>query len=161
VLLFYSLTEGGFDREAPKTAIAEGLEVLHTFENDQGQAVSHVALGEELNVHLRVRSSQPTSSQVALVDLLPSGFDVVLNPGSDQQGLARLVKGSATWQPNEVDIREDRVNFYGSTSTSIQELTYRIKAVAKGTFVVAPAQASDMDHPDIRARSTGGVLVVE
>lgn len=161
-LVFYSLVEGGFDRDPPATAIKEGLELIHTVEDGSGKEVSTVALGDEVTLRVRTRSlSQRTLSQLALVDLLPSGFEVVLEGGSDAQGLARLVGGRSTWQPTEVDAREDRVVFYGDVSPAVGELTYRLKAVARGTFVVPPAQATGMYEPALRARSTAASITVE
>ena len=163
VLLFYSVVESGFDKAVPMTAINEGVEVMHTFENDSGATITKAGLGDEITVRLRVRTLDKYSqvNNVALVDLLPSGFEVVQNRGTDLQGIARLASGGATWQPDSLDIREDRVNFYGTITPSVQELKYKIKAVAKGTFVVPPAQAVGMYRPDIRGRSTGGSFVVQ
>jgi len=161
-LVFYSLVEGGFDRDPPATAIKEGLELIHTVEDGSGKEVTRVALGDEVTLRVRTRSlSERTLSQLALVDLLPSGFEVVLEGGADAQGLARLVGGKSTWQPTEVDAREDRVVFYGDVTPKVGELTYRIKAVARGTFVVPPAQLTGMYEPALRARSTATTITVE
>ncbi len=162
-MVFYSLTEGGFDRDVPKTAVKEGLELIHTLEDENGQEVTKVALGDELYVHLKTRSlvTGRTLYNLAIVDMLPSGFELVLNRGSDQQGLDRIASGPATWSPDYLDAREDRVNFYGTVGTSIGELKYKIKAVAKGTFVVPPSQASGMYDPKVFARSTGTSVTVE
>ncbi len=162
-LVFYSLAEGGFDRELPSATIHDGVEVLHTFEDDQGREVTRAGLGDEVNVHVRMRSLKKDTSlrDLALVDLLPSGFEVVLTPGTEAQGMDRLVAAGATWRPEQVDIREDRVIFYGSAAPNIEEFKYRIKAVAKGRFVVPPAQVTGMYSPEVRARSTGGSFVVE
>ena len=146
----------------PTTTISEGLEVIHTFEDDQGKPVTTVALGDEITVHLRTRSAtRARFDNVALTDLLPSGFEVVMSRGTDLQGLGRLSSAGSNWAVDEVDIREDRVNFYGSVTPDVREVKYRIKAVAKGTFVVPPAQAVGMYRPELRARSLGGSMVVE
>jgi len=162
-LVFYSLTEAGFDRGAPTAAIQEGVELIHVLQDDAGKEVRSVALGDEVNVRVRTRSLVPnrTLTQMAVVDLLPSGFEVVLNRGSDAQGLARLVSGSATWAPTELDAREDRIIFYGDIQPTMGELTYRLKAVAKGTFALPPAFTTGMYEPSLKGRSTAGTIVVE
>ena len=128
-----------------------------------GHEVHKVALGDEVNVHVKTRSLIPrrTLTQMAVVDLLPSGFEVVLNRGSDAQGLARLVAGGATWSPAQLDAREDRVIFYGSVPPSLGELRYRIKAVSKGHFTLPPAYTTGMYEPAVRGRSTSGAIEVE
>jgi len=162
-LVFYNLTEAGFDREPPSQPIKEGVELIHTIEDDAGHEVHKVALGDEVNVHVKTRSLIPrrTLTQMAVVDLLPSGFEVVLNRGSDAQGLSRLVAGGATWSPTELDAREDRVIFYGNVPPSLGELRYRIKAVAKGHFTLPPAYTTGMYEPAVRGRSTAGAIEVE
>ncbi len=162
-LVFYSLTEAGFDREPPTQAIQEGVELIHTLEDGAGHEVHRVALGDEVNVHVKTRSLIPgrTLTQMAVVDLLPSGFEVVLNRGSDAQGLGRLVAGGATWSPTELDAREDRVIFYGQVPPSVGELRYRIKAVSKGHFTLPPAYTTGMYEPTVRGRSIAGSIDVE
>lgn len=162
-LVFFSLTEAGFDAAPPTTPIQEGVELLHTLEDDAGKAVRAVSLGDEVTVRVKTRSLLPgrTLRQMAVVDLLPSGFEVVLSRGSDAQGLSRLVASGATWAPTELDVREDRVLFYGDVPPRLGELTYRIKAVAKGTFALPPAFATGMYEPSVRGRSTAGTIVVQ
>lgn len=162
-MVFYSLTEGGFDREAPKTAVKEGIELIHELEGDDGNPISKVELGDEITVHVKVRSlvKGTTHHNVAVTDMLPSGFEVVLARGTEQQGLGRLVASEPSWRPQQVDAREDRVVFYGDVGPEVGELTYKIKAVAKGTFVVPPSQASGMYDPKIVGRSTAGSIAVE
>lgn len=162
-MVFFSLTEGGFDRDPPKAAVKEGVELIHTLEGEDGAEISKVELGDEVTVHLKVRSlvAGRTLYQMAVTDMLPSGFEVVLSRGSEQQGLDRLASGTPTWRPQQVDAREDRVVFYGDIGTNVGELRYKIKAVAKGTFVLPPAQAVGMYDPKLIGRSTAGSITVE
>ena len=73
--------------------------------------------GQELNVVLRVRSTTGKNiSDVAVIDLLPGGFEV----------LRDSVRNSYNrWTSDYKDIREDRVIFYGSFGDSMTELTYK------------------------------------
>jgi uncharacterized protein YfaS (alpha-2-macroglobulin family) len=162
-LLFYSLSEGGFDRAPPTAVLRDGVELFHELTDAVGKPVSTLKLGDEVLVKVKTRSLVPgrTLPQMAVVDLLPAGFDLVLSRGSDAQGMARLVSGQATWEPDQLDAREDRVIFYGSILPTVGELTYRLKAVARGRFAVPPASASGMYEPLVQARSLGGVVEVE
>jgi len=162
-MVFFSLTEGGFDKDVPKTAVKEGVELIHTLEDESGNEVSKVALGDEVFVRLKTRSliTGRTLYNMAIVDMLPSGFELVLNRGSEAQGLDRIAAGPATWSPDYLDAREDRVNFYGTVGTNVGELKYKIKAVAKGTFVMPPSQASGMYDVKLFGRSTGTSITVE
>ncbi|WP_438878998.1 hypothetical protein, partial [Bacillus cereus group sp. BC5] len=96
---------------------------------------------------------------IAIVDLLPGGFDPVIAPppvtdtqdgDSNGDGGASApvadapwrspigVKGS-TWQPQFADVREDRVVIYGTATTDVREFVYRIKASNAGRFIAPPA----------------------
>ncbi len=68
---------------------------------------------------------------------------------------------ASTWQPDFVDIREDRVVLFGSVGNSAQEFVYRIKGTNKGKYVIPPAFAESMYDRTVRARTLPGVMVVE
>jgi uncharacterized protein YfaS (alpha-2-macroglobulin family) len=64
------------------------------------------------------------------------------------------------WVPNYVDIREDRVVFFGSIGVDAEQFTYRIKAVSPGEFTVPPAFVEDMYEKSIQARGLAGKMRV-
>jgi alpha-2-macroglobulin len=68
---------------------------------------------------------------------------------------------ASTWQPDFVDIREDRVVLFGSVGDSAQEFVYRIKATNKGKYMIPPAFAESMYNRAVRARTLPGTMVVE
>ena len=75
---FYQLLQSGFDRTIPVKPLAQGLEVFREYTDRSGKVVTEVAVGDEVEVHLRFRAlgDAPIPS-VALIDLLPGGFEVV------------------------------------------------------------------------------------
>jgi uncharacterized protein YfaS (alpha-2-macroglobulin family) len=139
--------------------------------------VKSVKVGDEIEVRLKFRAiGREAVDNAALVDLLPGGFDLVLNPVAAQrpegEGEAREQNESrkwrapigvqrSTWQPDYADLREDRVVLYGVVSKDIKEFAYRIKATNTGTFVVPPAYGESMYDRSLQARSLGGKISVE
>jgi uncharacterized protein YfaS (alpha-2-macroglobulin family) len=118
---------------------------------------------------------------VAIVDLLPGGFEPVLQAAASetnstiaQVGEYSEGEGHASetlswtsplgigggWQPSYADIREDRVVFYGAVTNTITEFTYKIKATNSGQFVVPPAYAESMYNRLLQARSLPTNLTV-
>lgn len=75
---FYQLLQSGFDRVIPTQALAEGIEVFREYTDKSGKPVTQFTVGDELQVHLRFRAlgTAPIAS-VAIMDLLPGGFEVV------------------------------------------------------------------------------------
>ena len=146
--LFYLDVQSGFDAVVPDAATREGIEVVRSFVDDKGNEVSEFEQGRELTVKLKVRALGGKSlTNIALIDLLPGGFEVV------RSSVKRTVQG---WRADYIDIREDRVVYYGDFDTSVRELSYRVKLTAAGEFVIPPSYAESMYDRSIRAISVAG-----
>ena len=113
--------------------------------------MTEAVLGEELNVRLRVRSNGQPRTNVAVVDLLPGGFEV------QTSSIRSHYNG---WSVDYSDVREDRVITYGTFSDQLTEINYTVKVTAAGTFTVPAAYASSMYDPTVQAHTTGGEFVV-
>jgi alpha-2-macroglobulin len=202
---FWQVTMAGFDKSLPTKEIKEGLEVQREYRDLKGNVITSTALGAEIEVHFKMRSVKSGyHSNVAIVDLLPGGFEVVLEKsrpaskpeeqqaqpqeqptqrqeqgeGDEREGegegeavnehhdggprwISPIGTDASTWQPDFVDIREDRVVLFGSVGSSAQEFVYRIKATNKGKYVIPPAFAESMYDRAVRARTLSGTMVVE
>jgi alpha-2-macroglobulin len=179
--LFYAVTESGFDVKAPASELKQGLEVYREYTDDKGQPLKTIKMGDEITVHVKMRALEGSYDDVAIVDMLPGGFEPVLQAavtetdssiaqsGEGEEGAAPEQAQSWTsplgigggWQPTYSDIREDRVVFYGAVSNTITEFTYKIKATNSGKFVVPPAYAESMYNRLLQARSLPSSLTVE
>ena len=106
---------------------------------------------------VKIRSiDQDCISNVAIVDLLPGGFDVAINSVRE----AEKKSGEESILLNYVNPREDRVVIYCTACRSAREFIYRIKAVNKGQFTVPPVQAESMYNPLLLSRGKSGKMVV-
>ena len=151
--LFYQVTEAGFDHKVVTAPISEGMEVSREYRDLKGNPAASVKMGGQLNVVLRVRGlGDRDITNVAVLDLLPGGFEVV--PESIQTGGCRF-DGI-----DYADVREDRVAAFGTISNRPTDITYRIRATNKGTYAVPPPQAEAMYHLKIRARGASGSITV-
>jgi uncharacterized protein YfaS (alpha-2-macroglobulin family) len=151
--LFYLNVQSGFDRTLPTQAVRSGLEIHRDFMDDAGDVLDTATQGQEVTVRLRIRSLKkaPMVTNVAIVDLLPGGFEVI------RRSVPRSV---GRWQADYVDVREDRVIFYGSVETAVRTLTYRAKVTASGVFTVPPAVAESMYDRSLKASTAAGRLTV-
>jgi alpha-2-macroglobulin len=152
------------------------LEIVREYTDAKGNALTQIKVGEEIDVHVKIRSTTGNAvGNVAIVDLLPGGFEPVMNlppvPNqSDQNGgdattpapeSPTITATGSTWKPVYADVREDRVVIYGTASPDVQEFVYRIKSDAAGKFIVPPAYGESMYDRRVQARSPGGdVLTV-
>jgi uncharacterized protein YfaS (alpha-2-macroglobulin family) len=171
--LYYSLSEAGYERDVPATALSQGLEIYRDFLDAAGHPVTEAKLGEELTVRLRVRAIDRNVDNVAVADVLPGGLEPVLTAPGDETGedgngpdgsvplWQRRLGGKGSWSLQYADIREDRVLFYGSADTRLREITYKVRATNSGSFVVPGAWGEAMYERKIFARSAGGRFTVK
>lgn len=138
---FYQLTQSGFDKNLSNQAVTNHLEINRKYRDSQGKVINQAILGNEIEVHIQVRSLDDRYlANVAVVDLLPGGFEVVNDS----------VK---TNNMDYADAREDRVIFFGSVTPDVKEIVYRIKAINTGKFTVPPIFANSMYDPSVNAHS--------
>src|SRR2546428_9264527 len=150
---FYQVVDAGFDRHAPDKPVTAGLEVFRELLDKEDKPVTRTKLGEPIHVRLRVRSlKNETFTNVAIVDLLPGGFEVV--GSSLQPGV------SSTNGIDYVDVREDRAVFFGTASGSVLEINYQIKSSNRGEFVVPPVFAESMYERKVKGLGVGGKISV-
>jgi uncharacterized protein YfaS (alpha-2-macroglobulin family) len=184
---YYLIDQSGFDRKPPTTAIHQGMEILREYSDTDGKALTNVTMGQEILVHLKFRGLDGRNTgNVALVDLLPGGFELVVPAQPPQNNYASASPDENTgertgrryersfyntWQCQicvggnhntlqYADSREDRVVFYAGTTTDVQEIVYRIKATNVGKFTTPPAYGEAMYDRTVVARSIAGSLEV-
>lgn len=149
---FFQLVEAGFDRQLPKEPLTNGLEVYRELLNATGQPVTQTRLGEPVSVRIRARSLRSQAiTNVAIIDLLPGGFEVV---GTSLQ------PGSATAGADYVEVREDRAVFFATIPSRAVEFRYQIKSCNRGEFVVPPVFAESMYDRNLKARGMSGKISV-
>ncbi|KTD62281.1 hypothetical protein Lsan_1814 [Legionella santicrucis] len=145
---FYQLMQSGFNRIMPDTPLKQGLEIFREYKDSKGNAISSTPLGSEIEVHIQIRALESDYlSNIAIEDLLPGGFEVVNDS----------VKNNTM---DYIDIREDRVNFFGGIDSSAKEIVYKIKAVNIGKYIVPPAYAEAMYNPNTKAQGVSSVITV-
>ena len=153
--LFYQLTEAGFDLTAPAAEIKNRIEVFREFANEKGETVTSTPIESKVDVRLSLRAIDAPVTNVAIVDMIPGGFEIDISP----EGLGNRASGPTvanTWKPDFIDVREDRVVFYGTVFTEAQTFSYRLKPTNRGLFKVPPLYAEGMYDRRVQARSLGG-----
>ena len=124
--LFYALDQAGFDINKDLNEEQHGIEIQKTFFNENLEEITQVEKGDTVIVKVKARSmNKKHRAQIAIVDLLPGGFEV------DRQSVLR---SQSNWGGQYTDVREDRIVFYLDLSDSVTELTYKVKATSSGVF---------------------------
>ena len=155
---FYQVVETGFDLGLPVKPVKDGMEIYRDLVDKYGKAINATdnpaRMGEPVTVRLRIRSlNGNTISNVAILDLLPGGFEIVgssLSPGAGSNGC------------DFVETREDRAVLFTHFQPGVRTISYQIKPCNRGEFVVPPIFAESMYDRTLKARGLGGkIRVVE
>jgi uncharacterized repeat protein (TIGR01451 family) len=150
---FYQVVEQGYDSGKPAGPQRSGLEVSR--EIAPVSKTQALRAGDPVEVVLRVRNvSGRNLTNLAVVDLLPAGFEVV---AGDLKSGANTVAGT-----DFAELREDRTLFFlGLAPNAEWALKYRMKAICSGAFAVPPALAEDMYDRGLHGVSTPGRITIE
>jgi len=144
VPLFYQITQAGFDLAPPEKEIKNGIEVYREFNDEKGNKITKAAIGDTIRVKINFRSiSDDIIRDVALVDLLPAGFEPDINSIRNNR--------NEDWEPDYVDIREDRLVVFGTVSRDLHSYTYQVRAINTGLFTVPPLFAEALYDKSIWA----------
>jgi uncharacterized protein YfaS (alpha-2-macroglobulin family) len=177
---YYMVESSGFDVRPPTQAIAQGIEVIREYLDTNGKPVTRIGMGDQVDVRLKFRGLKGDYiPSVALVDLLPGGFELVvpqqstdtpfisasedgedIGPGYAYAGWQCQVCVRSTATMQYADMREDRVVFYVDAGRETAEIVYRIKATNAGTYTIPPAYGEAMYDRSVVARSTAGKIEV-
>jgi uncharacterized protein YfaS (alpha-2-macroglobulin family) len=92
---YWSLAQSGFDLQPAKKALSNKLEIVREFLGGDDKPIAKVGLGEEISVRIRVRALDAFVTNLAIVDLLPAGFEVVMQTASQEASAGDNAEGSS------------------------------------------------------------------
>jgi uncharacterized protein YfaS (alpha-2-macroglobulin family) len=144
---YWSLSQSGFDVEPAQKALSNKLEIVHEFLGDDDKPIKKVGLGDEISVRIRVRALHELAWNVAIVDLLPAGFEVVMqtavqNEDSEQDGDS---------QPNDMTSTEGGENEGGGEGEEGESEEAPKGAGGPGLLTIAlPGSDFAVDYVDVR-----------
>lgn len=180
---FFLVSEAGFDTTLPDKPVAQKIEVYREYTDAAGAPISAVKLGDEVQVRVRLRAlgDEPVGN-VAVVDLLPGGFEPVVRQtapseadddsgggedgdgegeGGDMSFALPIALPGSTLDLDYGDVREDRVVLYATALPQAREFVYTMRATNAGQFAVPPILAESLYERTVKARGVGGTMKVE
>jgi len=154
---FYQVVEQGYDAGPPPGPLRSGLEVSREIVATKRDTPQDRPLrpGDPVEVVLRVRNvSARNLDNLAVVDLLPAGFEVI---AGDLRSGAGTVPGARF-----TELREDRNLFFIALAADKEWVVkYRMKAVCAGSFAVPTALAEDMYDRGLHGVSKPGRIEIQ
>lgn len=152
-------------REKPKAfkPVSDGFEITRKYLDASGKPVTSCQTGDLLTVKIRVRAKEYFESTV-ICDLLPGGLEI------EDETLMTRVRTADSTQNNDGGFHElvrerrfDRFLAFGRFYETDEwtELTYRVRATARGKFAIPPVQVESMYDGEKRAAWAPQVSVFE
>ena len=154
--MYYQLSLAGYEENPSIKEVKKGLEITREYKDKGGKTVSQIKVGDTVEVSISFRSLKGSLDNVAIIDLIPAGLEVEIQS-------VREIKNEYTknWKPDHIDIREDRIIFYGKIPEKVTTITYSAKAINTGTYNVPPIYAESMYNKETKALSPANPIVIE
>jgi uncharacterized protein YfaS (alpha-2-macroglobulin family) len=152
---YWSLSQSGFDLEPAKKAMSKKIEIARDFLGDDDKPIAKVGLGDEIKVRVRVRSLGDLLWNVAIVDLLPAGFEVVMQSATQDGGTEEASNNSPAEsegeQNSEGDNTEGNGEGEGEAAAEEEEDSTGPGNAGGGVLTVAlPGSDFALDYVDVR-----------
>jgi len=116
--------------------------------------------GDLIVAEIMIKVPSESLKNVAVVDMLPAGLEIENSRLQSREGIRWI--GQQNYRPDYVDVRDDRMIFYGNfTFGRSYKFYYSLRAVTAGTFILPPVQAEAMYDPQKSSvASSGSVRVI-
>ncbi|GAB6040452.1 MG2 domain-containing protein [Endothiovibrio diazotrophicus] len=161
--LWYSLTLDG-QPKGPQPAAEAGLRIQRHFRDLDGQPVNleEVRQNQLLVAVIEGRVLAGTNHDLLVVDRLPAGLELEnaeIGAGGDQRALGWLPQGSPL---RHRELRDDRYVAALEPGNSPEfHLSYLVRAVTPGRYVLPGPLVEDMYRPERRGQGADGWLTVK
>ncbi|MBL7718238.1 MAG: alpha-2-macroglobulin family protein [Flavipsychrobacter sp.] len=136
------------------------MKVRRTYYDREGRAISGSEFKQNDLVVIRISIEGQYNTDienVVITDMLPAGFEVENSRLTELPGM-KWVKDEA--EPDYVDIRDDRVNFFTTATGSVKYFYYMVRAVSPGSYQLGPVQADAMYNGAYHSYNGAGVIKV-
>ncbi len=137
------------------TPMSQGIEIERAYFDENGLRLDEWELqnlnhGQTLWVQLLVNSTGRLNNLV-VVDRIPAGF-VIENPRLSEIILPDWIRPERRLSLLHLDIKDHQAAFFADLPQAGRwEISYQVRAVTRGTFLVPPVSAEAMYDPVIRA----------
>ena len=141
-----------FDRE---------MQVRRRYMSEAGEPIENGVFkhGDMVVAEISVKALTANLENVVVVDMLPAGFEIENPRLESRAGISWL--SSKRFKPDYVDIRDDRLIFFGKfPRRKEQKFYYALRAVTQGEFILPSVTAEAMYDPSKSSVASGGRISV-
>ncbi len=148
---FAEIQNYGYNRFLPTEPVAQKARVEKTLTLSDGSAFTgEVVQGDVVQVKITLTPTQEREANIAVVDLLPGGFELVMDHEDDLLSHHDAI----------VNKREDRVISFMVLNHDTVTLIYHIRATNTGTYTLPPTHAEGLYDASIYSTTAKGEISV-
>jgi uncharacterized protein YfaS (alpha-2-macroglobulin family) len=159
--LYYSTEHSGIPVDGIVQNKDHHLQVRRVFYNRYQQRITDGKFSQNdlIVVKLSIKSSSGKKvDNVAVTDILPAGFEIE-NARIGEMPDLQWVNTEMIY--DHMDIRDDRIHFFTTASSSEKHFYYLVRAVTPGTYQLGPVSADAMYNGEFHSYFGSGTVVVE
>ncbi|MBD2766552.1 alpha-2-macroglobulin [Hymenobacter sp. BT664] len=138
------------------------LKVRRQFLNRAGQPLGTPTFRQNdlvvVKITIEAGDAAGTVKNVAITDLLPAGLEI---ENSRIGAVRELDWAKNAAQPDYLDVRDDRINFFTTATGEPKSFYYLARAVSKGTFKLGPVSADAMYNAEYHSYNGAGTVRVQ
>jgi len=141
----------------------QGIQVRRTYYDRNGTAITsnRFKQGDLIVCKVSLTASQQSVQNIAISDLVPSGFEIENPRLTRSADLAWVSKTKNKFRPDYLDVRDDRlILFTSATSGTSKSYYYLLRVVNTGKFQLPAIGADAMYDPNYRSYNGGGTVAV-
>jgi hypothetical protein len=136
------------------------LQVRRTFLTRSGQPLNPETIMQNDLVVVKISlasTNKASVDNVVITDMLPAGLEIE-NPRVGAVAELSWIKDNH--EPDYLDIRDDRINFFTKADGAVRHYYYLARAVSKGTFRLGPVSADAMYNGEYHSYNGAGTVRV-
>jgi hypothetical protein len=134
------------------------LQVRRTFLTRSGQPLNPETIMQNDLVVVKISlasTNKASVDNVVITDMLPAGLEIE-NPRVGAVAELSWIKDNH--EPDYLDIRDDRINFFTKADGAVRHYYYLARAVSKGTFRLGPVSADAMYNGEYHSYNGAGTV---
>jgi len=158
---YYSWRVDGIPSKLTIDEYDNDLMVRRRYLDEHGNAIDYTTFkqGEPLIAEITIKPLTESMDNVAIVDLLPAGFEIENPRLQSRKGVDWISQDAYT--PLYMDIRDDRMILYGNFyHNQTAKFYYGLRAVTQGTFILPPIRGEAMYAPMKASVASSGRIVI-
>lgn len=159
--LYYFYEAEGISKDGSYLQEDKYMKVRKSFFSQTGESLQSNVFNQNdlIVVRLSIQGTYNTMiDNVVISDILPAGFEIENPRISSIPGMDWIKDKS---YPEYTDIRDDRINIFGSVNNKVRNYYYVVRAVTPGVFQMGPVGADAMYNGEYHSYNGAGVITIK